>query len=127
MRWLDLVWKFLASDEFSRVQGELLSLAASVGFERSLSMHRTKDEFAVLKPEKLVHLANVPIPRGTRVSPPIAKESTMTHVSESLELSANVNFTASAVAFERNEEMGISVAPDDVTELVEVGSRRVPS
>ncbi|GKE49876.1 hypothetical protein Tco_1481134, partial [Tanacetum coccineum] len=46
----DLVWKFLASDEFSRVQGELLSLAASARFERGLSMHRTKDEFdAVLK------------------------------------------------------------------------------
>ncbi|GJY47499.1 hypothetical protein Tco_0436562 [Tanacetum coccineum] len=34
-----LVWKFLASDEFSRVQGELLSLAVSAGFERGLSMH----------------------------------------------------------------------------------------
>ncbi|GJX77579.1 hypothetical protein Tco_0324390 [Tanacetum coccineum] len=44
----DLVRKFLASDEFSRVQGELLSLAASVGFERGLSMHRTKDEFAAV-------------------------------------------------------------------------------
>ncbi|GKA83093.1 hypothetical protein Tco_0789841 [Tanacetum coccineum] len=39
-----LVRKFLASDEFSRVQGELLSLAASVGFERGLSMHRTREE-----------------------------------------------------------------------------------
>nr|GEV53189.1 hypothetical protein [Tanacetum cinerariifolium] len=45
-----MVWKFLASDEFSRVQGELLSLAVSAGFERGLSMHQTKDEFvAVLK------------------------------------------------------------------------------
>ncbi|GKE23224.1 hypothetical protein Tco_1434736, partial [Tanacetum coccineum] len=44
----DLVWKFLASDEFSRVQGKLLSLAASAGFERCLSMHRTKDEFAAV-------------------------------------------------------------------------------
>ncbi|GJV01752.1 hypothetical protein Tco_1335321 [Tanacetum coccineum] len=44
----DLVWKFLASNEFSRVQGELLSLAASAGFERGLSMHRTKDEFAAV-------------------------------------------------------------------------------
>ncbi|GJW07623.1 hypothetical protein Tco_1570046 [Tanacetum coccineum] len=43
-----LVRKFLASDEFSRGQGELLSLAASAGFERGLSMHRTKDEFAVV-------------------------------------------------------------------------------
>ncbi|GJW15696.1 hypothetical protein Tco_0019829 [Tanacetum coccineum] len=110
-----LVRKFLASDEFSRVQGELLSLAASVGFERGFCMHRTKDEFAMvlkkmisehateplsvilqLEPEKLVHLANVPIPRGTCSSPPIAKESTVTPVSESLKLSTNVNFTASA-------------------------------
>ncbi|GJV24994.1 hypothetical protein Tco_1377689, partial [Tanacetum coccineum] len=38
----------------SRVQGELLSLAASAGFERGLSMHQTKDEFAaVLK--KMAH------------------------------------------------------------------------
>ncbi|GJY37840.1 hypothetical protein Tco_0424204 [Tanacetum coccineum] len=163
-----LVRKFLASDEFSRVQRELFSLAASVGFERGLSMHRTKDEFAAvlkkmvnfmpvilqLEPEKLVRPANVPIPRGTRVSPSIAKESTMKPVSESLELSANVNFTISAVAFEHNEEMvnaevdgsnpkmtddtaavksmhafvqGISVVLDDVIELVEVGSGRVPS
>ncbi|GJZ10096.1 hypothetical protein Tco_0544855 [Tanacetum coccineum] len=46
-----LVWKFLLSDEFSRVQGELLSLAASAGFERGLSMHRTKEEFAVVMKE----------------------------------------------------------------------------
>nr|GEU79933.1 reverse transcriptase domain-containing protein [Tanacetum cinerariifolium] len=163
-----LVWKFLASDEFSRVQRELLSLAASAGFEHGLSMHQTKDEFVVvlkkmvnfmlgahdrlaeasplLEPEKLVRPANVPIPRDTRVSSPIAKELTVTLVFESLELSANVNFTASVVASKHNEEMvnaevdgsnpkmsddttvvkpyhafeqGISVALDDVTELVE--------
>ncbi|GJR99945.1 hypothetical protein Tco_0316454 [Tanacetum coccineum] len=186
-----LVLMFLASDEFSRVQGELLSLAASAGFERGLSMHRTKDAFvAVLKkmanfmpgaqdrlvkasplvaqtdyaflnkiseyateplsiilqlePEKLVRLANVPIPRGTRVN----------KISKSLELSANVNFTAFAVASEHNKEMvnaevdgsdpkmtgdtaavksghafvqGISIALDHVTELVEVGPGRVSS
>ncbi|GKE05339.1 hypothetical protein Tco_1397357, partial [Tanacetum coccineum] len=44
----DLVRKFLASDKFSRVQGELFSLAESVGFERGLSMHQTKDEFATV-------------------------------------------------------------------------------
>ncbi|GKE36580.1 hypothetical protein Tco_1459985, partial [Tanacetum coccineum] len=42
------VQKFLASDEFSRVQSELLSLAASAGFEHGLSMQRTKDEFAAV-------------------------------------------------------------------------------
>ncbi|GKA88555.1 hypothetical protein Tco_0810319 [Tanacetum coccineum] len=79
-----LVQKFLASNEFSRVQGGLLSLAASARFKRGLSMHRTKDEFVVvlmkmvnfmpgLKPEKL--------------------------------LSTNVNFTASTIASEHNEKM----------------------
>ncbi|GJY02051.1 hypothetical protein Tco_0360203 [Tanacetum coccineum] len=50
-----LAQKFLASDEFSKVQVELLSLAASAGFERELGMQRTKEEFAaVLK--KISHL-----------------------------------------------------------------------
>ncbi|GJR74014.1 hypothetical protein Tco_0086379 [Tanacetum coccineum] len=39
---------FLASDEFSVVQGEILSLAASHGFKHGLSMHQTKDEFAAV-------------------------------------------------------------------------------
>ncbi|GJW16603.1 hypothetical protein Tco_0024039 [Tanacetum coccineum] len=137
--------------KFSRVQGELLSLAVSAGLECGLSMHRTKDEFAdVLKKmvnfmpgaqerlaeasllvaqtdyaflnkisehaveplsvilqlelEKLVRPANVPIPRDTRVSPPITKESTVTPVPKSLELSANVTHVSSVVASEQNEE-----------------------
>ncbi|GJT37993.1 hypothetical protein Tco_0937858 [Tanacetum coccineum] len=53
-RLLGLVWKFLASDEFSIVYGELISLAASAGFERGLSMHWTKDEFAVML-KKMAH------------------------------------------------------------------------
>ncbi|GJZ26591.1 hypothetical protein Tco_0570844 [Tanacetum coccineum] len=36
--------KFLTSDEFSRVQGKLLSLAASAGFERGLSVDRIQEE-----------------------------------------------------------------------------------
>ncbi|GJY35291.1 hypothetical protein Tco_0420669, partial [Tanacetum coccineum] len=36
---------FLASDEFSRVQGKLLSLAASAGFEGGLGMHQTQEGF----------------------------------------------------------------------------------
>ncbi|GKA79716.1 hypothetical protein Tco_0786312 [Tanacetum coccineum] len=121
----------------------------NVGFEHGLSMHQTKDKFAavlkkmvnfmpgaqdrldeaslLLEPEKLVRSANVPIPKDTRVSPPIAKESTVTPVSKSLELSAIVNFTAFVVAFEHNEEMGISVALDDVAELVAVVLERVSS
>nr|GEX98790.1 hypothetical protein [Tanacetum cinerariifolium] len=104
------VQNFFASDEFSRVQGKLLSLAARAGFERRLSMHWTKDEFdVVLKMVNFMPGAQDRLfeasPLGTCVSPHIAKESTVTPVSESLELSANVNFTASAVASEHNEEM----------------------
>ncbi|GKD06861.1 hypothetical protein Tco_1186546 [Tanacetum coccineum] len=137
-----LVRNFLAVNEFSRVQGELLSLAASVGFERGLSMHRTKDEFAaalkkmanfmpgtqdrLLEPAKLVRPANVPALREVRVSLP-PNELTVTPASKSLELSTNVNFTASVVASEHNEEMGISVALDDAVKLVEVGSGHVSS
>ncbi|GKE35300.1 hypothetical protein Tco_1454622, partial [Tanacetum coccineum] len=140
----DLVRKFLASDEFSRVQGELLSLVACAGFERGLSIHRTQDEFSVvlkkmahfhaaeplyiilqLKPEKLARLANVPALMDARVSPPISKESTVTPVSESLELHANVIPISSAVASEENREWGISHVLDDVTEMNVVGSKRV--
>ncbi|GJW16333.1 hypothetical protein Tco_0020466 [Tanacetum coccineum] len=94
-----------------------------------ISEHATEPLLVILQlePEKLVRPANVPLPIGTRVSPHIVKESTVTPVSESLELSANVKFTASTIASEHNEEMGISVALDDVAELVEVGSGRVPS
>ncbi|GKE34622.1 hypothetical protein Tco_1453944, partial [Tanacetum coccineum] len=45
-----LVQKFLASDEFIRVQGELLSLAASAGFEHALNMDQTQEQLdAALK------------------------------------------------------------------------------
>nr|GEU84384.1 hypothetical protein [Tanacetum cinerariifolium] len=40
-----LVRKFLASDEFSRVQCELLSLAINAGFERGLSVDLTQGKF----------------------------------------------------------------------------------
>nr|GEV19793.1 hypothetical protein [Tanacetum cinerariifolium] len=125
----NLVQNFLASDEFSRVQVEVLSLAASAGFERGLSMHRTKDEFDVVL--KMVNFMPGVQDRLAEASP----------------LSAYVNFTASAVVFKHNEEMintevdgsdpkmtddtvvvkskndfmqGISVALDDVTKLVEI-------
>ncbi|GKD27161.1 hypothetical protein Tco_1233375, partial [Tanacetum coccineum] len=152
--------EFLASDEFSRVQGELLSLADSAGFERDLSMHQTKDEFAtVLKkmanfmPSAQDRLAKAS-PLDARVSPPTTKESIMTPASKSLELSANVDLTASVVAFVHNEEMvnaevdrsapkmtddivaaksghvfvqGTSVSLEDAVELVEKGYGLVPS
>nr|GEW94037.1 hypothetical protein [Tanacetum cinerariifolium] len=170
----DLVRKFPASDEFSRVQGELkmvnfmpgaqyrlveaspLIAQTDYDFVNKISGYATEPLSVILQlePEKLVHPANIPIPRGTRISPPIAKESTVTLVFESLELFASVNFTASDIASEHNKEMvntnvdgsnpkitddttavkfghafvqGISVALDDVTVLVEVGSGLVPS
>ncbi|GKD50949.1 hypothetical protein Tco_1279925 [Tanacetum coccineum] len=138
-----LVWKFLAFDEFSRVQGELLSLAASARFERGLSKHQTKDEFAaVLKkmayfvPGAQGRLAESspfgsfgqrPHCKGCLCFPSIAKESTMTHASESLELSANVVPVPSVVAFEQNEELGTSHVLDDVAEVTVIGSGRVSS
>ncbi|GKA39062.1 hypothetical protein Tco_0731613 [Tanacetum coccineum] len=113
-----LVQNFLASDAFSRVYGELLSLAASVGFKRGLSMYRTKDEFAAifehaveplsvilqLEPEKLARSANVPALKDARVSPPITKESIVTPSSESLELPTNVLLASSTVASEQNKK-----------------------
>ncbi|GJX27134.1 hypothetical protein Tco_0233430 [Tanacetum coccineum] len=171
-----LVRKFLASDEFSRVQGELLSLAASAGFERGLSMHRTKDEFAavlkkmanfmpgaqdrlakaspLLEPKKLDRPTNVPTLMDARVSPPIAKESTMTLASGSSELSTNVVPAPSTIASEQNEKwvnamvdepdaemndgaahsksggvfmQGTSHVLDDAAEVTVVGSKRVSS
>ncbi|GKG43647.1 hypothetical protein Tco_0482740, partial [Tanacetum coccineum] len=62
----------LASDEFSRVQGEILSLAASAGFQRWLSMHQTKDEFAtVLK--KMVNFMPGAQDRLAEASPLVAQ------------------------------------------------------
>ncbi|GJX16924.1 hypothetical protein Tco_0217756 [Tanacetum coccineum] len=151
------------------------------GFERGLSMHRTKDEFvAVLK--KMANFMLGTQDRIAEASPLVAQtdyaflnkifehatkplsvilqlepeklESTVTPASKSLEFSANVNFIASSVAPEHNEEMvnaevdglgpkmtddtvavksrhafvqGISVALDDAVELVKVGSWRVSS
>ncbi|GJZ11820.1 hypothetical protein Tco_0546579 [Tanacetum coccineum] len=78
IRFQSLVQKFLTSDEFSRVQGKLISLAASTGFECGLSMDQTPKEFFVvlkkvsdyathpmsailqLEPEKLAGLEIIP-------------------------------------------------------------------
>nr|GEY00778.1 hypothetical protein [Tanacetum cinerariifolium] len=109
-----LVRKFLASDEFSRVEGELLSLAVNVGCKHELSMHQTKEEFVdVLEKisqfapeaqEKLACLANVPASRDACVSPSVVKESTMTPASASLELPSNIVSTSSDVVLEPNEQ-----------------------
>ncbi|GKC67328.1 hypothetical protein Tco_1099926, partial [Tanacetum coccineum] len=109
-----LVRKFLASDEFSRVQGELLSLAANTSFERGLRMHRTPEEFAaVLKKisqfvpgaqNRLIEAANVPAPKDTRTSPHVMKDSTVVPVSSSLELPSKADPSFSAAVPEQKEE-----------------------
>ncbi|GKA48001.1 hypothetical protein Tco_0740959 [Tanacetum coccineum] len=122
---------------------ELISLAASAGFERGLSMHRTKEEFTavlkkisqfvngmqdrLLKPEKLARPATVPASRDAYVSPSIVNESTVTLASTLLELLSNTVPTSFAVALEPNEEWGVSHVVDDVTELTMTGSERVSS
>ncbi|GJX55220.1 hypothetical protein Tco_0285117 [Tanacetum coccineum] len=106
------------------------------------------------EPEKLVRPANVPASRDARVTLPIAKDSTVTSASESLELSANVVPAPSTVASERNEEWvnamvdgpdpemtdgathaksgstfvhGTSYVLDDVAEVIVAGSGHVSS
>nr|GEU69364.1 hypothetical protein [Tanacetum cinerariifolium] len=126
-----------------RVQGELLSLAASAGFKRVLSMHRTKDEFAAVLKKMIYEYAAE-----------LLSESTVAPVSKSLELSANVVPASSVVSLEQNEEQmsvvvdgsdlkmtdgaahsmsgcvfvqGTSHVLDDVAEVTVVGSERVSS
>nr|GEY27726.1 hypothetical protein [Tanacetum cinerariifolium] len=128
-----------------RFQGELLSLASSGGFERGLSMHQTKDEFAVVlkkmahfvlgaqsklaeashlfEPEKLARPANVPASRDARVSPPVAKELTVTLVSKSLEMIDGATHAKSESAFVH----GTSHVLDDVAEVTAVRPKRVSS
>nr|GEX50991.1 hypothetical protein [Tanacetum cinerariifolium] len=112
-------------EEILRVQGELLSLAASAGFERGLSMHQTKDESVVVlkkmincvpgaqdrlaEASPLLHRLTMPFStrflRDARVSPPVAKESTAIPALKSLVLSTNVYLTAVIVASKHDEEM----------------------
>ncbi|GKE75374.1 hypothetical protein Tco_1537415, partial [Tanacetum coccineum] len=124
---------------------------ASARFERGLSLHRTKEEFAAvlkeishfvpstqdrlaeassliaqtdyafinkisehaaeplsvilqLEPKKFTRPANVLASRDTRVSPPIAKESTVTLVSSSLRLLSNIVPSSSVAPLESNKE-----------------------
>nr|GEW44229.1 hypothetical protein [Tanacetum cinerariifolium] len=96
-----LVWKFLTGDEFRRVQGELLSLAASARFlivlpipyplfsSLSLKIDRSDDVFA---------------PKDTRVSPTVVKESNVTLVSSSLEFPSNDVPFLHVVALGKNKE-----------------------
>ncbi|GKF29542.1 hypothetical protein Tco_0095884, partial [Tanacetum coccineum] len=80
-----------------------------------------------LKPEKLVHPANVPILRDTRVSPPIAKESiNEKQVSDAVD-GSDLEMTDGA-AHSKSEGVfvqGTSHVLDDVAEVTVVGSECV--
>ncbi|GKD30400.1 hypothetical protein Tco_1241178, partial [Tanacetum coccineum] len=75
--------------------------------------------------EKLVRLANVPIPKDTRVSPPIAKESKVTLAVDGsdLEMTDGAAHSKSGGVFVK----GTSHVLDDVAEVTVVGSERVSS
>ncbi|GJT43570.1 hypothetical protein Tco_0952285 [Tanacetum coccineum] len=128
----------------------LLVAQTDYAFLNKISKHVAEPLSVILhiEPEKLARPANVPPSRDARVYPPTTKESSVTPASKSLELSANVDLTAFVVASEHNEDMvnaevdglnpnmtddivvaksrhtfvqGISVALEDVVELVKVG------
>nr|GEU53463.1 hypothetical protein [Tanacetum cinerariifolium] len=125
-------------------------------FLNKISEHAAEPVSVILQlePKKLVCPASIPTPRDAHVSPFVTMELTVTHASKSLEISTNVDLTASVVASEHNEEMvsaevdgsdpkmtddtitamfghafvkGIFVVLNDVVELSGVGSRRVSS
>ncbi|GKF52017.1 hypothetical protein Tco_0148484, partial [Tanacetum coccineum] len=123
----DLVRKFLASDKFSRVQGELFSLAESVGFERGLSMHQTKDEFAtVLK--KMANFMPSAQDRLAEASPLVSR----TDYAFLNKISKHATKPISVILQLEPEKLAhpdnvISVTLEDTVELVEVGSGRASS
>ncbi|GJZ98493.1 hypothetical protein Tco_0670946 [Tanacetum coccineum] len=99
-----LVRKFLASDEFIKVQGELLSLAASRLVEATPLVSTTGYPFLKkifdhaahllsvvlnLEPVNLARSEVVLAPKTTRVSPSLTRESTVTLVSSSCEFPSN--------------------------------------
>nr|GEX24209.1 hypothetical protein [Tanacetum cinerariifolium] len=75
-----------------------------------------------LEPKKLVRQDNVPIPRDTRVSPPIVKESTVTPVSKSLEFSANIEMADGAASSKSGDVFvqGVSRISNDVIKVTVV-------
>nr|GEY42610.1 hypothetical protein [Tanacetum cinerariifolium] len=112
-----LVWKFLASDEFSKVQGELLSLAASERLSEA-SPFVAQTNYAFLN--KVFEYVVEPLSVILQLEP----EKLFT---QSLELSDNVVPASSVVALEQNKEHGTSYVLDDVIEVTVVRSERVSS
>ncbi|GKB16930.1 hypothetical protein Tco_0850853 [Tanacetum coccineum] len=116
----DLVQKFLTSDEFSRVLGELLSLVSSAGFEHGLSMHHTRTDLT----ENLARPAKRPLLQGCPVStPPITKESTVTPASKSLEVSTNADLTPSVIASEHKWSGVLPPGLNDVVVTLSAGEK----
>ncbi|GJU59420.1 hypothetical protein Tco_1237186 [Tanacetum coccineum] len=75
----------LEAEKDEEILRELLSLVASVGFERGLSMHRTKDEFAaVLK--KMAHF--VPGAQGWLAKAPLVAQTDYAFLNKISEFSA---------------------------------------
>nr|GEZ57555.1 hypothetical protein [Tanacetum cinerariifolium] len=100
-----LVWKFLAFDEFSRVQAELLSLKSSAGFEHFEHAIEPLSVILQLEPEKLARPANVPASKDANVSSPLVKESIVTPAYKPLDFPSNVIHASSTAALEPNEEV----------------------
>nr|GEV06023.1 hypothetical protein [Tanacetum cinerariifolium] len=131
-----LVPRFLASDEFSRVHCEHLSLAASFGFERALNMHQTKDEFAdiseyaaeplsvilQLEPEKLSCLLMLSLPPLVTLEHNEEQMSVAVDASD-LEMTDGAAHSKSRGIFVQ----GTSYVLDDVAEVTVVGSERASS
>ncbi|GJZ63760.1 hypothetical protein Tco_0620181 [Tanacetum coccineum] len=121
----DWLWsqKFLASMILSGFRLTYISLAAV--------LDRLAEAFPL--PEKLARPANVPTLRDTRISPPLVKESTVTHLFESLEFPSDVVPASSTAALEPNKEWVNAMAdgPDhemtDGTANAKPGSERVSS
>nr|GEX42447.1 hypothetical protein [Tanacetum cinerariifolium] len=107
-----LVQKFLASDKFSRVLGELLSLVASVGFERGLSMHQTKDKFAAV----LKKMANFMLDLTSFV---VASEHNDEMVNAEVDVS-DPKITADTVVAKAG---GASSSPNDVVVAFSAGEK----
>ncbi|GJZ56274.1 hypothetical protein Tco_0611467 [Tanacetum coccineum] len=113
-------------------------------FERGLSMHQTKDEFAAVLKKMANFMPSVHY-RIAEASLLVAQtdyafinkiskhaidpllESTVTPASKSLELSTNVAPASFVVILEKNEEWGTSHVLDDAAEVTVVGSELVSS
>nr|GEW20997.1 hypothetical protein [Tanacetum cinerariifolium] len=133
---------------------KLLRLLLKLTFLNKISEQAAEPLSVILQlePKKLTRPTNVPASRNICVSPPVAKESTMTLVSSYLELLSNISPSSSAILLEPNEEwlnamvdgpdnkmtsgagngksgdvfvQGASHVVDDDVELSVVGSERV--